>query len=272
MMTSEQPRAQTQNDGGRVRRMSRRSAVWTRRSEEPKTQVRRDEEGDDGPAPGVRDVSRGAVEGRHDARLRLERDAARDPGRDPRRRRAGTPSREDAVSFGRRRGGAVAGRGAAAAAARIARVVDVSATFGSRAGEAFKTPEVIKMFARREPGALRAKIASLREDRKLGRCGEAEYRGRVEMAALRPGCATFLRRTAPAVQRRKNRPKPSSSRVRPSDRRYVDVSVECTLALQKMGEPLSAAEQKFLDAHHHNRGAFVAHAAGTQVSRDKLKI
>mmetsp|Transcript_20430 Transcript_20430/g.62932 ORF Transcript_20430/g.62932 Transcript_20430/m.62932 type:complete len:180 (-) Transcript_20430:239-778(-) len=93
--------------------------------------------------------------------------------------------------------------------------------------EAFKTPEVIKMFARREPGALRAKIASLREDRKLGRCGEAEY---------------------------------------------VDVSVECTLALQKMGEPLSAAEQKFLDAHHHNRGAFVAHAAGTQVSRDKLKI
>ena len=41
---------------------------------------------------------------------------------------------------------------------------------------AFKTPEVIRMFAKREPAALRARLASLTEDRKLGRITEDRFK------------------------------------------------------------------------------------------------
>lgn len=41
---------------------------------------------------------------------------------------------------------------------------------------AFKTPDVIRLFARKEPDALRAKLAQLREDRKLGRLAEPAFR------------------------------------------------------------------------------------------------
>ena len=93
--------------------------------------------------------------------------------------------------------------------------------------EAFKTPDVIKMFAKREPGALREKLASLREDRKLGRLGEASY---------------------------------------------VSVAVECLLALQKLGEPLAANEQKFLEIHHENRNQFTEKTGDGRVARDKLRL
>jgi len=43
--------------------------------------------------------------------------------------------------------------------------------------QAFKTPDVIKMFAKREPDALRAKLASLREDRRLSRISEDNFVG-----------------------------------------------------------------------------------------------
>ena len=93
--------------------------------------------------------------------------------------------------------------------------------------EAFQTPDVIKMFAKREPDALRAKVVQLKEERKLGRLDEAKF---------------------------------------------LKVALECILALQKMGEPLSAAEQKFLEIHHENRNHFVAQTGGGQVARDKLRI
>lgn len=41
--------------------------------------------------------------------------------------------------------------------------------------QAFKTPEVIKMFAKKEPDALRAKLASHREERRLGRISQDAY-------------------------------------------------------------------------------------------------
>ena len=93
--------------------------------------------------------------------------------------------------------------------------------------EAFKTPEVIKMFAKREPGALRAKLKSLREERKLGRVDEAKFAG---------------------------------------------VSVECILALQKMGEPLSAEEKQLLSVHHENSESFVKQTGDGRVHRSKLEL
>lgn len=41
---------------------------------------------------------------------------------------------------------------------------------------AFMTPEVIRMFARREPSALRLRLAKLHEDHKLGRLAEHAFR------------------------------------------------------------------------------------------------
>lgn len=41
---------------------------------------------------------------------------------------------------------------------------------------AFQTPEVIRMFAKREPAALRLRLARLHEDHKLGRLPEAAFR------------------------------------------------------------------------------------------------
>ena len=41
--------------------------------------------------------------------------------------------------------------------------------------QAFQTPDVIKMFAKREPDALRAKLASLREDKRLSRITEDQF-------------------------------------------------------------------------------------------------
>mmetsp|Transcript_36447 Transcript_36447/g.116820 ORF Transcript_36447/g.116820 Transcript_36447/m.116820 type:complete len:182 (+) Transcript_36447:14-559(+) len=41
--------------------------------------------------------------------------------------------------------------------------------------QAFKTPDVIKMFAKREPDALRAKLASLKEEKRLSRISEDAY-------------------------------------------------------------------------------------------------
>jgi len=91
---------------------------------------------------------------------------------------------------------------------------------------AFKTPEVIKMFARREPGALRAKLAALKEDRRLGRVAEEAY---------------------------------------------VELSVEILLALQKLGEPLSADEQRTLAIHHEQRDAFVV-SAGDDVATKAISL
>lgn len=68
------------------------------------------------------------------------------------------------------------------------------------------------MFAKREPDALRAKLASLREEARLGRISEDAF---------------------------------------------VQLSIEILLALQKLGEPLSAEEQKTLRVHHENRDAYV---------------
>lgn len=68
------------------------------------------------------------------------------------------------------------------------------------------------MFAKREPDALRAKLASLREEARLGRISEDAF---------------------------------------------VQLSIEILLALQKLGEPLSADEQKTLRVHHENRDAYV---------------
>jgi hypothetical protein len=41
---------------------------------------------------------------------------------------------------------------------------------------AFQTPEVIRMFAKREPAALRLRLARLQEDNKLGRLPLAAFR------------------------------------------------------------------------------------------------
>lgn len=71
------------------------------------------------------------------------------------------------------------------------------------------------MFAKREPDALRAKLASLREEARLGRISQDAY---------------------------------------------VQLSVEITLALQKLNEPLSADEQRILRVHHENRDAYVANS------------
>mmetsp|Transcript_44256 Transcript_44256/g.138939 ORF Transcript_44256/g.138939 Transcript_44256/m.138939 type:complete len:116 (+) Transcript_44256:100-447(+) len=78
--------------------------------------------------------------------------------------------------------------------------------------EAFKTPEVIRMFAKGEPTALRTKLRELKEAKDLGRIEAGPYK---EQAA------------------------------------------EVLIALQKMGETLSAEEQGLLsDAK--NVDAFVA--------------
>mmetsp|Transcript_12244 Transcript_12244/g.18543 ORF Transcript_12244/g.18543 Transcript_12244/m.18543 type:complete len:191 (+) Transcript_12244:67-639(+) len=41
---------------------------------------------------------------------------------------------------------------------------------------AFKSPEVIKMFAKKENGALRSRLAAIQADHKLGRLPDNEYR------------------------------------------------------------------------------------------------
>ena len=41
--------------------------------------------------------------------------------------------------------------------------------------QAFRTPDVIKMFAKREPEALRAKLARLREEKRLSRISEDAF-------------------------------------------------------------------------------------------------
>lgn len=42
--------------------------------------------------------------------------------------------------------------------------------------DAFKTPEVIAMFAKREPAALRTRLAHLQEEHKLGRLPAARFK------------------------------------------------------------------------------------------------
>jgi hypothetical protein len=42
--------------------------------------------------------------------------------------------------------------------------------------EAFKTPEVIRMFAKKEPTALRGRLARLGQEHKLGHLAEAVFR------------------------------------------------------------------------------------------------
>ena len=42
--------------------------------------------------------------------------------------------------------------------------------------DAFKTPEVIAMFAKREPAALRGRLAKLHEEAKLGRLAQALFK------------------------------------------------------------------------------------------------
>merc|ERR1719468_61300 len=46
--------------------------------------------------------------------------------------------------------------------------------------KAFKTPEVIRMFAKREPSALRARLASLQQDHKLGRVSDDAFQDQAE--------------------------------------------------------------------------------------------
>ena len=41
---------------------------------------------------------------------------------------------------------------------------------------AFRTPEVIRMFAKREPAALRMRLARIQEEHKLGRLPVAAFR------------------------------------------------------------------------------------------------
>lgn len=41
---------------------------------------------------------------------------------------------------------------------------------------AFQTPEVIRMFARREPAALRARLAALQQENKLGRLADSAFK------------------------------------------------------------------------------------------------
>ena len=41
--------------------------------------------------------------------------------------------------------------------------------------QAFKTPEVIRMFARKEPVALRSRLGNIEGDRRLGRISEESY-------------------------------------------------------------------------------------------------
>lgn len=41
--------------------------------------------------------------------------------------------------------------------------------------QAFKTPEVIKLFAAKEPGQLRARAEKIQEERKLGRLSEEAF-------------------------------------------------------------------------------------------------
>ena len=58
---------------------------------------------------------------------------------------------------------------------------------------AFRTPEVIRMFAKREPAALRARLAALSEDRKLGRITEDRFKYALHawlpaQAHSRPSC------------------------------------------------------------------------------------
>lgn len=71
--------------------------------------------------------------------------------------------------------------------------------------QAFKTPEVIKMFAKREPDALRAKLQQHKEQKKLGRI---------------------------------------------SEQAYTALASEILLALQKLGQPLSADETQLLEGEN----------------------
>ena len=42
--------------------------------------------------------------------------------------------------------------------------------------EAFQTPDVIRMFARKEPGALRHRMVELEESKKLGRISSDAFK------------------------------------------------------------------------------------------------
>ena len=42
--------------------------------------------------------------------------------------------------------------------------------------QAFKTPEVIKLFAAKEPGQLRVRAEKIKEEHKLGRMPEDKFR------------------------------------------------------------------------------------------------
>jgi hypothetical protein len=90
---------------------------------------------------------------------------------------------------------------------------------------AVRTPEVIRMFASKQPASLRARLAALSEDRKLGRITEDRFKCAV------CGCA------AVCVARPSLFPKLARR----------DHAVEVIVALKKLGEELTPGEMHILE-------------------------
>ncbi|KAF2072666.1 hypothetical protein CYY_006026 [Polysphondylium violaceum] len=77
--------------------------------------------------------------------------------------------------------------------------------------QAFKTPEVIKLFAKKDQGQLRVKLGNIQRDVKLGKISKDSY---------------------------------------------IDQSVEILIALKKLGFPVSAEEENFLDQNKSRMNGF----------------
>ena len=95
--------------------------------------------------------------------------------------------------------------------------------------QAFQTPEVIRLFARKQPAALRRKLAEIDRDVKLGK---------IQFSTV-PRAASPVAPSCPPAHSR-----PPAPRVQVSSQ-----AAEILIALKKLGEPLEPKEEKFLAQH-----------------------
>ena len=92
--------------------------------------------------------------------------------------------------------------------------------------DAFQTPEVIRLFAKKEAPALRARLAAVDQDHKLGKITADAYKYVLSIAAVIPLAALT---SFPALCRSQ--------------------TIEIIVALKKLGEALTEGEKAFLKEH-----------------------
>ena len=63
------------------------------------------------------------------------------------------------------------------ARARCSHAVHCSPSRATAISQAFSTPEVIRLFAKKQPGQLRERLAALQRESKLGNLSEDAYKG-----------------------------------------------------------------------------------------------